>query len=494
MPCVIPTHMRKLTSTLLPFLFGIGLLGAGCNSPAQNGGPGPGVGMDDEPLSDRDSLYDGVPDPTTLPDESKNDTVFPAKYTELLADQSPVRNQGSRGTCTIFATVALMENLYNLAGLENPDFSEQYLQWSAKFEVKSFINTSGSNPQNNLDAINRFGIVKESVWPYESYEWSSSNDPACTGDEKTRPTKCFTNGEPTAAMRTETKYKLPKGKWISTSTRNLKDHLFNKKSAVVVSGEFFYQSWNHGRSTLPVSSDYKRKGYVLAPSADDVTASRKSPAGHGFIILGWDDDLEVQALDKDGKPKVDAAGKPVMQKGFFLFKNSWGTSGFGTENPNAQAGYGWISYKYVSDYLTAYTSGVPELPTEPTNPTDPTDPTTPPPATTKLESKTSVAIPDNNPAGAVSTIASTLDGTVAGEIEVCVDITHSYSGDVVVTLQHGATTTTLRANRGGGDDDIKECYKTSAFKSAQKKGDWTLKATDTDAALAGTLNGWSVTL
>ncbi len=91
--------------------------------------------------------------------------------------QSPVKSQGSRGVCSIFSTVALMEHLYLKEGtLADPDFSEQYLQWSAKFEVGSFPNTSGSNANSNLRAINRFGIVDEQAWPYESQPWKSGDD------------------------------------------------------------------------------------------------------------------------------------------------------------------------------------------------------------------------------------------------------------------------------------------------------------------------------
>jgi hypothetical protein len=38
-----------------------------------------------------------------------------------------------------------------------------------------------------------------------------------------------------------------------------------------------------------------------------------------------------------------------MEKGFWLFKNSWGTASFGVENPYG-AGYGWLSYRYVDEY------------------------------------------------------------------------------------------------------------------------------------------------
>ena len=95
------------------------------------------------------------------------------------------------------------------------------------------------------------------------------------------------------------------------------------------------------------------KGIIRYPNADDITESHKQRAGHGILIVGWDDDLEVQAVDKDGKLMVDADGKPVMQKGFYIFKNSWGTAVFGDQNQNG-AGYGYISEKYIEDFGTAY--------------------------------------------------------------------------------------------------------------------------------------------
>jgi C1A family cysteine protease len=49
-----------------------------------------------------------------------------------------------------------------------------------------------------------------------------------------------------------------------------------------------------------------------------------------------------------------------MQKGFYIFKNSWGTSRFGVNNPYG-AGYGYIQYKYVEDYGSAYVDSVPSL-------------------------------------------------------------------------------------------------------------------------------------
>ncbi len=171
--------------------------------------------------------------------------------------------------CSIFSTVALMEHLYIKEGtLADPDFSEQYLQWATKFEVGAFPHTSGSNAGSNLQAISQYGIVTEDVWPYDSYTWTSSNDPACDGGDA-QPTACYTNGEPTAEMKAAQKYKLPAGRYINSSADNIKGHMFSTKTGVIVGLTFFYQAWNHGASSLPVNSAYKRKGYVLYPNEED---------------------------------------------------------------------------------------------------------------------------------------------------------------------------------------------------------------------------------
>ena len=125
--------------------------------------------VDNSPaVSDLASLRDGAPANESLPEDGKFDARYPATF-DLMSTMTPVRSQGSRGTCSIFATVALMEQLYRLEGsLVNPDFSEQFLQWSAKVEVGAYTNTDGSNPRENVEAISRYGIVTEDVYPYQT--------------------------------------------------------------------------------------------------------------------------------------------------------------------------------------------------------------------------------------------------------------------------------------------------------------------------------------
>jgi hypothetical protein len=225
--------------------------------------------FDDEfPVSSRDEIFAGAPDNATIPLETAHKAIYPDQFSTLIAQQSPVKSQGSRGVCSIFATAALMEHLYIKGNvLPNPDFSEQYLQWSAKVEARTFTSTEGSNNESNLRAINRFGIVAENDWRYESLPWSESNDPACVSGQENLPTRCYTNGEPPASARAATKYKLPAGRFVNN--RSIKTVLFEQKSAVAIGLTFFYQAWNHRASELRVNNAAWRQGVVLYPNQVD---------------------------------------------------------------------------------------------------------------------------------------------------------------------------------------------------------------------------------
>jgi hypothetical protein len=311
----------------------------------------------DAPVGDYTQLFEGAPDNASLPAEGKFDTVYPELHTDLIAFQSPVKSQGRRGVCSIFSTTAYMEHLYIKAGWPVPDFSEQYLQWSVKFQEGSFPHSSGSNAAANLRAIHNYGIPKEQAWPYEPSQWNTSNDPECEGERM--PTRCYTNGAPPDSAQQAEKFHLPSGRYVST--RSIKHQIHTQKVGVVVGLDFFYQSWNHRKSTLPTNQGNWSKGIVLYPNSEDVTESHKKRAGHSILLVGWDDNLEVPKRDKDGNVVLDEQGDPVTEKGFYIFKNSWGTGSFGVSNPHG-AGYGYISIKYVERYGSARIADLPEGP------------------------------------------------------------------------------------------------------------------------------------
>lgn len=468
-------------------------------------GPEP-VGTDDEPLSDLDAILADAPADRgmSLPVDGKADEALPVQF-DLMEYQTPVRSQGRRGTCTVFATTALMESLYVREGtLMNPDFSEQFLQWSVKTEVNAFQETAGSNPSYNLQAINRFGIVEESLWPYENSQWGTTNDPACTGDAQ--PTRCFTNGEPPADALAGTRFTLPRGRWINPSPRSVMGHLVSTRTPVVVSGDFFYQAWNHGRSSLPTSDEYKRNGWILAPNAADIEDSGGDRrAGHGYLLVGFDQELEVQERDAEGNGVVDAEGQPVVQRGFFLFKNSWGTGAFGSENPHG-SGYGWISFDYVQRHLTAYAAGIPEVMVPEVcndgNDNDRNGATDCADAAcamdracvdpvSDLANTAVVPVPDNSPTGAGSTIEVTEAGTISS-LAVTVDVTHSYRGDLTLYLVRGAERVVLVDQQGGSADDVSETFTVEDFNGTDAIGLYELLVVDNAAQDTGSLQSWSL--
>ncbi len=112
------------------------------------------------------------------------------------------------------------------------------------------------------------------------------------------------------------------------------------------------------------------------------------------------------------------------------------------------------------------------------------------------------AIPDNNTTGITSTINVAATGTVTS-LSVRVAITHTYQGDLEVSLIGPDNTTVLLHNRTGGTtDNINTVYADltapaqalSAFNGKATNGAWKLKVRDLASADTGTLTSWELDL
>ncbi|MES1244733.1 MAG: proprotein convertase P-domain-containing protein [Acidobacteriota bacterium] len=110
------------------------------------------------------------------------------------------------------------------------------------------------------------------------------------------------------------------------------------------------------------------------------------------------------------------------------------------------------------------------------------------------------AIPDNNTTGITSTINVAATGTIVS-LRVRVDITHTFQGDLEVSLIGPDNTTILLHNRtGSGTDNIQTVYadltapnqSLSAFTGKSIAGAWKLKVRDLASADTGTLNFWEI--
>jgi hypothetical protein len=99
------------------------------------------------------------------------------------------------------------------------------------------------------------------------------------------------------------------------------------------------------------------------------------------------------------------------------------------------------------------------------------------------------AIPDNAPAGVTVEIPVT-GVTAAKGLAVAVDITHTYRGDLVITLlKDGVKVKELLKNVGGSQDNVVETFSlTQAELPADANGRWSLSVVDTEAQDVGTVN------
>ncbi|MGB2984810.1 MAG: proprotein convertase P-domain-containing protein, partial [Phycisphaerae bacterium] len=108
-----------------------------------------------------------------------------------------------------------------------------------------------------------------------------------------------------------------------------------------------------------------------------------------------------------------------------------------------------------------------------------------------------------------STITSTInvpDGYCVGDLDVEIDITHTYIGDLIVELQSpGGTTVRLHNHTGGGASDIVQTYDDDGiapdgpgmladFNLTLSTGTWTLTVSDNASGDTGTLNHWALRL
>jgi len=115
-----------------------------------------------------------------------------------------------------------------------------------------------------------------------------------------------------------------------------------------------------------------------------------------------------------------------------------------------------------------------------------------------------LAIPDDDPTGVTDLVSIGGPACTVVDVNVDVDISHTYSGDlhVALTSPDGLTTVVLHLESGDPTDDIIGNYPATltpsesldAFLGTAGVGDWTLSLVDTVAMDVGTLNSWSVNL
>jgi subtilisin-like proprotein convertase family protein len=116
----------------------------------------------------------------------------------------------------------------------------------------------------------------------------------------------------------------------------------------------------------------------------------------------------------------------------------------------------------------------------------------------EIQESPGTQIPDNNPAGIERTLNVAESGQIQ-DLEVSVDITHTYIGDLTVTLVSPAGTQAVLDNRtGGSQDNLVRTFRFADTPSLQAlhgqslQGAWKLRVADLEAADVGKLNRWGL--
>ena len=240
------------------------------------------------------------------------------------------------------------------------------------------------------------------------------------------------------------------------------------------------------------------------PNADihwaDVSISDTNALQNGADSLvlykdyGLGTEAEVDAVEwETGASVSHAEGSPAAGTPFGSWNTSFGRYPDGTDTDDNSA-----------DFFTEWWP----TPGEPNNGPSPDDTYNRITGSTQSDYADSfpIAIPDNDATGITVTFdTSTWDWVPAtvGDIEVGINISHSYIGDLEVTLTapDGTTTVVLHDETGGGDDDINGVYDLTltpddgtnnmdSFNGLNAQGTWTLHISDNGFGDMGQLNEW----
>ncbi|GAA2307667.1 S8 family peptidase [Streptomyces hawaiiensis] len=112
---------------------------------------------------------------------------------------------------------------------------------------------------------------------------------------------------------------------------------------------------------------------------------------------------------------------------------------------------------------------------------------------TTFSSTTAVAIPDNGAAIESPITVTGRSGNAPSALQVGVDITHTYRGDLVIDLvAPDGSTYRLKSAASDSADNVNTTYTVNASAEAAN-GTWKLRVQDTAAQDTGTLNGWKLT-
>lgn len=209
---------------------------------------------------------------------------------------SPIEDQGTLGSCTANAAVALIEYFERKAFGKFIDGSRLFVYKTTR-NLLGWTGDRGAYLRSAMGALALFGVPPESYWPYDTAKFDHEPSPFV-----------YALGQNFQSLKY---FRLdPNGQTPDQVLENVKRYLasgFPSMFGFPVYEEFM---------NVPAS------GLVAMPKPKSHLYG-----GHAIVAVGYDDNIQIGP-----------------DKGALLIRNSWG-EGWGLD------GYAWLSYKYVTSGL-----------------------------------------------------------------------------------------------------------------------------------------------
>jgi len=221
---------------------------------------------------------------------------------DLRGGFPPIEDQGQLGSCTANAAVGLLEYFERRAHGTHIDASRLFIYKTTR-NLLGWTGDTGAYIRTAMGALVLFGAPPERYWPYDA---RAENQNSHFDIEP--PAFCYAFGSSYQAIKY---FRLDPNNGLPAQTlQNVKTYL-----AAGFPSMFGFPVYAEFDDPLP-------GGLVAYPAPRS-----RVRGGHAIVAAGYDDSLQIGA-----------------DKGALLIRNSWGT-GWGA------AGYGWLSYRYVTEGL-----------------------------------------------------------------------------------------------------------------------------------------------
>lgn len=280
--------------------------------------------------------------------------ALPRTYTlEDNPHLTPIRNQGSWGTCWAFSAMAMAESAYDRLTGEEIDLSEKQL-------VQFFYNNSNidlEGPDGGLSGDYNANLSETKVQQggntifttFALANWKGAADEALDKSleydvQYTRNHKYVNDLEIDREFAYDDTLHMQNAYWINRNNQEDIKRAIYEYGIVGVS----YRADHSGTYTSEYTKGYcedKNNPYVqYCPIA--------SNTNHAVAIVGWDDDFDLHYFENTGDNYTrKCSGERMLlpeNNGAWLIRNSWGST-FGND------GYFWLSYedKTISDTIFA---------------------------------------------------------------------------------------------------------------------------------------------